>query len=331
MFVAGMYAAAFFEDDPRRVVEAGLASIPAQSGYARLIRDVLKWSSEYPEDWKRTWGLLKEKWDKADPCPKGALRPYNIDARLNGGHVAIGLLYGGGDFSKTIEIATRSGQDSDCNPSSAAGILGVMIGYSNIPAEWKSGISDISNKKFSFTNYSFNEIVDSTVARALKVIVSAGGRVAGDEAFVPVRPHAHEEPPLEQWDPGLPDRNVPPSDSGWKWGEGWTEKADKEGVVRKVSDRDGSSATLHFEGQSVAILGPYSMNGGKADVFIDGKRVGEINAYGQTRDHVNDLWAHLDLKRGNHVLQVLTRKDKDPRSGGTQVIIERCLTYRPRS
>jgi hypothetical protein len=36
MFFAGMYAAAFFEHDPRRVVEAGLRSIPAQSGYAKV-------------------------------------------------------------------------------------------------------------------------------------------------------------------------------------------------------------------------------------------------------------------------------------------------------
>ena len=34
MFVTGMYAAAFFERDPRKVVEAGLASLPAESGYA---------------------------------------------------------------------------------------------------------------------------------------------------------------------------------------------------------------------------------------------------------------------------------------------------------
>ncbi|MCO7111845.1 ADP-ribosylglycohydrolase family protein [Bacteroides uniformis] len=47
------------------------------------------------------------------------------------------MLYGEGDFTKTIDISTRAGQDSDCNPASAAGILGTMIGYSNIPEYWK--------------------------------------------------------------------------------------------------------------------------------------------------------------------------------------------------
>ena len=45
MFFAGMYAAAFFESDPRKVVEAGLRSIPADSGYAKMIRDVLAGTS----------------------------------------------------------------------------------------------------------------------------------------------------------------------------------------------------------------------------------------------------------------------------------------------
>ena len=68
------------------------------------------------------------------------MRPFNIDARLNGAYVALGLLYGSGDFAKTLDVSTRAGQDSDCNPSSAAGILGVMLGYAKIPDEWKSGI-----------------------------------------------------------------------------------------------------------------------------------------------------------------------------------------------
>ena len=38
MFVSGMYAAAFFENDPRKVVEAGLACIPAKSPYAHAHR-----------------------------------------------------------------------------------------------------------------------------------------------------------------------------------------------------------------------------------------------------------------------------------------------------
>jgi hypothetical protein len=100
------------------------------------VSDVLRWHAEDPGDWRRTWRLLEARWDKDDPCPEGALAPFNIDARLNGAYVALALLYGDGDFARTLEIATRSGQDSDCNPSSAGGILGVRLGYDRIPEVW---------------------------------------------------------------------------------------------------------------------------------------------------------------------------------------------------
>src|SRR4029077_2081727 len=71
MFVSGMYAAAFFEKDPVEVVEAGLASIPAKSPYAAVIRDVLAWHKQFPQDWKQAWQLIEDKWDRRDPCPEG--------------------------------------------------------------------------------------------------------------------------------------------------------------------------------------------------------------------------------------------------------------------
>ena len=60
MFFSGMYAAAFFESDPRNVVEQGLLSIPAESAYAKVISDVLRWSAENPDDWMKTWHLIED-------------------------------------------------------------------------------------------------------------------------------------------------------------------------------------------------------------------------------------------------------------------------------
>jgi len=109
IFLNGMYSAAFFETDLRQVIEQGLACLPAKSKYAVLIRNVLDWSSQNPKDWKKVWQMIEDKWDKDDPCPEGALKPFNIDAKINGAYIVLGLLYGGRDFGKTIEIATRGG------------------------------------------------------------------------------------------------------------------------------------------------------------------------------------------------------------------------------
>ena len=92
--------------------------------------------------------------------------------------MAIGILYGEGDFKKTVEIACRCGQDSDCNPSSAGGIIGAMLGYDKLPRDWREALDKIKGRKFSFTNYSFDSICASTLKRAEQNVINGGGTVA---------------------------------------------------------------------------------------------------------------------------------------------------------
>ena len=67
-------------------------------------------------------------------------------------------LYGEGDFLKTMDISTRCGNDSDCNPASAAGILGVMYGYDAIPDYWKKGAERIKDIPFPYTSLSLDQV-----------------------------------------------------------------------------------------------------------------------------------------------------------------------------
>ena len=87
-FVGGMYAEAFFESDPLKIVEAGLKCIPSGSQYAEAVRDVISWYKEYPDDWEYTWELINKKYHE-DPeyrkftsFKEGSAQ--NIDAKLNG-------------------------------------------------------------------------------------------------------------------------------------------------------------------------------------------------------------------------------------------------------
>jgi hypothetical protein len=52
-FIGGMYAAAYFEKDINKIVEAGLSCIPEQSQYAECIRDVMEWYKEEPVNWEK--------------------------------------------------------------------------------------------------------------------------------------------------------------------------------------------------------------------------------------------------------------------------------------
>jgi hypothetical protein len=327
MFFGGMYAAAFFETDARKVVEAGLASIPAESGYGRIIRDVLDWSKKN-EDWTKTWQLIEDKYNRDDSCPGGALSPFNIDARLNGAYVALGLLYGNGDFTRTLEVSTRAGQDSDCNPSSAAGIVGVMLGYSKIPTEWKSGIDAIAGEKFSFTDYSLNTITDSTLRRAFKIIEGVGGKVSGDEVVIPHQ--APRAPKLEQWQMGAAQAFIKAEDAAWSWKGEWGAakgRGDERQYAGRSASGKGAEAEVKFTGTAVALMGAYTQDGGRADVYLDGAKVGEVSAWIPERTNDTTLWHAYGLKPGAHTLKVVTRDDADARSKGKRVALFGVITF----
>lgn len=328
MFVCGMYSAAFFESDPRKLVEAGVACMPEGSGYRTLIEDVIATYDRYPDDWTQCWRIINEKWDKHDSCSDGALNVFNIDARLNGAYIAIGLLYGDGDFDRTLEISTRCGQDSDCNPASAAGVLGVVLGYEALDKKWVGDIPTMENEKFNFTDYTFNEMVDSTMKRALTIIKQAGGEVDGDRVRVPIQ--IAKAPKLEQWTMGVPIKEYVHTDDAWTWSGDWEKRPSRDYARRAamVSRGGGNEAALEFEGTGLAIIGNLTQDGGRADVIIDDKKVGDLNAFIIERTTDSDLWHIYGLEDRTHSLRIVTRDEADPRSEGKVVAIHRAVSFR---
>ncbi|MDX1617170.1 MAG: ADP-ribosylglycohydrolase family protein [Balneolaceae bacterium] len=200
LFVAGMYSYAFVMEDIPVIVQRALELIPESSTFHRTIADVMKWHREHPDDWKHTWRLVEQRWGNDIGCPSGVLDDYNIDARLNAAYVVMGLLYGDGDFGRTLEIATRAGQDSDCNPATAAAILATVKGYEAIPERWSRGLALIEDMDFEYTTTSLNDVYELSYRHALEMIRRSGGDISGSEVRIPkqqVRPA-----PLEQNFPG---------------------------------------------------------------------------------------------------------------------------------
>jgi hypothetical protein len=190
-----MYSLAFVSDDVERVVEEALKVLPAESGFARCVRDVIACYRADPSDWKKAWLEVERKWAEDIGCPDFVFRPGNIDARVNGAYVVIGLLYGRGDFGRTLQIATRCGQDSDCNPASAGGILGTMLGWSGIPAVWRDPVKPIEDKPFAYTTMSLNRVYATGFEQALEMVRRNGGTIDGETVRLPVE--AIKPVPLE--------------------------------------------------------------------------------------------------------------------------------------
>jgi ADP-ribosylglycohydrolase len=184
VYVGAMYSLAFISDDVNFVVQEALKAIPNQSKYHAVISDVIKWHKENPKDWQETWFKVQKKWGEDIGCPDGVFTTFNIDATINSAWIVLGLLYGEGDFGKTISISARAGDDSDCNPSSAGGIIGVMIGYKNIPEYWKQGLAEVEPIDFKYTTISLNDVYDLSYKHALAMIEKNGGSIKDNEVEI---------------------------------------------------------------------------------------------------------------------------------------------------
>lgn len=180
VYVAALYTLAYVCDDIPTVVEQALQTIPAEANFRRCIEDVISFWRRNPSDWKQCWLAIDQKYTAEKGCPEGVWNGFDIDATINAAYCVIGLLYGEGDFFRTLDISTRCGQDSDCNPATAGGILGVMMGYEALPAKWKPAVERCENIDFPYTSISLATSYDITLDLLEKVVVANGGNVTDD-------------------------------------------------------------------------------------------------------------------------------------------------------
>lgn len=129
-FFATMIATAFVEDDIHRILEAGMEALHPDSKVLQIARDILKWHSEDPEDWKKTRELLMSHY----AYENGGIRDWN-GVELNTGAIIAALLYGEGSFTETVRLAFNYGWDADCNAATVGTVLGVIYGYRDMMSE----------------------------------------------------------------------------------------------------------------------------------------------------------------------------------------------------
>ncbi len=337
IFVAALYSEAYFDSDIAKIVEKALRSIPSESDYSKIIRDVIILHQHYPADWRSAWKEIEDKWGDVDIC--GAGSPFNIDAKLNGAYIVMGLLYGAGDPVKTLEISTRCGQDSDCNPSNALAVLGVIKGFSGLPAEMQEGVTEIGDSTFIHTTYSFNTAVKSTFNYAIDFITTSGGKVTGNKVFIKT-----EEPSASAAEVSFPDlvfdRKVSIFDKDqWqvkgKWDVYKIESGrDKQLLEQSMfAEKTGDELIINFKGTGISLEGNWYRDGGKADIYLDGILHRTIDTYYDfaNQQHTESIWHVLNLKPGDHTVKLMVKGEKRPESAGSRVYITSATIFKTAS
>jgi hypothetical protein len=122
-WIAAMIATAFTTDDMRQIVAAGAAALDPASRHAEIVRNVCAWHAQHPNDWRATRRLIRDTHTRHG----GSFMDQN-GCDLNSAAVLAALLYGEGDFVKTMILAFNLGWDADCNAATAGTVVGVVKG-----------------------------------------------------------------------------------------------------------------------------------------------------------------------------------------------------------
>jgi hypothetical protein len=287
VYVAAMYSLAFISDDIEYIATEALKAIPQESRYYKCMADVIKWHEQYPEAWELTWALCQKFYSFDIGCPDGVFDAFDIDAVINSAYILIGLLYGEKDFGRTIEIATRCGYDSDCNPASAGGILGTILGYDNIPEYWKKNLYEVEDRDFAYTEISLNDVYKMSYNQALKVIERNGGTVS--DGNVVIKSQVPETVRLEQSFPNL-------------------RPASREEVNKEIREAE----PIKFSGKGIVVGYSFSKDRwtqldeseyvAEVEVMIDGQSVEKVLLPTKTNLRKQELFYKYDLNAGEHAL-----------------------------
>lgn len=135
-FIAACIAQAFVSDSLEDILDAGLDRIPRDSTYAAVVKAVREFHRNNPDDFRSCMRYLIDTWGY-DKYP-GACHIIP-----NAGVCVLALLYGNGDFNRTVEIAAMCGWDTDCNAGNVGSIAGVLCGPDGIKKSYREPVNDV--------------------------------------------------------------------------------------------------------------------------------------------------------------------------------------------
>ena len=205
---AAMYSSAFFVKDIEQLIEIGLSALPANSRFARIVEHVKELHRTYPNNWQQARSIVKERYYDAIDYNPYAWKP--IDANLNGALGIMALLYGEGDFQKTLDFACAFGMDADNQAATMCGLLGIVHGLDGIPknlmypledAGWDEPFNDLYKMvtRDQMEDASLTGLAKRMAAQGEQIILAYGGEKVqqGGESFYRINSDATFIPPFE--------------------------------------------------------------------------------------------------------------------------------------
>jgi ADP-ribosylglycohydrolase len=158
MWASALIATCFVARDMRTALEAALAMVPPRSRLADALRHVV---SLYD---------LRIEWEAARCELEKSYGHYSwVHTINNAAVVAAALLWGEGDYTRTIGLAVQGGWDTDCNGATAGSAFGAMHGTEALAGHWVRPLNDLVRSMVTgFDGSRLSDLAERTLRFALK-------------------------------------------------------------------------------------------------------------------------------------------------------------------
>lgn len=155
LFCAAIESAAFAENDIPTLIRIGLSFIPDDCKLRKCI-DLVTECYNMGMDWREArkrllltapspFGLryiYDHDIPEQNPEPDIPMGTVGDDCATNVAIAVIGLLWGEGDFTKSLCIAANCGEDTDCTAGFIGSLMGILRGTEGIASKWTDPIGD---------------------------------------------------------------------------------------------------------------------------------------------------------------------------------------------
>jgi len=199
-----MYSAAFFEKDIRKLISIGLEALPKDCRYAATVNEMIELHKKFPGSWYAARQEMAQKYYVNEPDMTKTI----WNANLNGACAILAMLYGEGDFQRTLDLACAMGFDADNQAATLAGLMGVINGMKGLPENlylpiegWKEPFNNnyVNITRYDLPDAKITDIIDQTLKATIDLVISKGGKLSGkaENEILTIKTDIVFNPPLE--------------------------------------------------------------------------------------------------------------------------------------
>ena len=156
MFASALIACAAVASSAEEMLEGAMGQIPSTSRLYKALDDVLN-SYRNGLSSEDCFSMIHSRFDdhsSHDWC-------HTIS---NAMIVAAALLYGNGDFGRSICLAVQAGFDTDCNGATVGSVVGMWKGIHSLPSEWTEPVRGrLETQILGLENVFVDSLIDKTM------------------------------------------------------------------------------------------------------------------------------------------------------------------------